>query len=93
MDTLNAKCMLHREPHPQSMEAIYHGTLDRPIQEEEKMADSINGSDYGILNWDSPTRVPPNAEPSSPDVSSPHAPGRLCQRLAQTIYQSSLDYR
>ena len=34
-----------------------------------KMADSINGSDYGILNWDSPTRVPPNAEPSSPDVS------------------------
>ena len=35
-----------------------------------KMADSINGSDYGILSWDSPTRVPPNAEPSSPDVSS-----------------------
>ena len=33
------------------------------------MADSINGSDYGILNWDSPTRVPPNAEPSSLDVS------------------------
>ena len=33
------------------------------------MADSINGSDYGILNWDGPTRVPPNAEPSSPDVS------------------------
>ena len=34
-----------------------------------KMEDSINGSDYGILNWDSPTRVPPNAEPSSPDDS------------------------
>ena len=33
------------------------------------MADSINGSDYGILNWDNPTRVPPNAEPSLPDVS------------------------
>ena len=33
------------------------------------MDDSINGSDYGILNWDNPTRVPPNAEPSSPDVS------------------------
>ena len=33
------------------------------------MADSINGSNYGILNWDSPTRVPPNAEQSSPDVS------------------------
>ena len=26
-------------------------------------------SDYGILNWDSPSRVPPNADPSSPDVS------------------------
>ena len=34
-----------------------------------KMADSINGSDYGILNWDNPTRVPPSAEPSSRDVS------------------------
>ena len=34
-----------------------------------KIADSINGYDYGILNWDSPTRVPQNAEPSSPDVS------------------------
>ena len=34
-----------------------------------KMADSINGSDYGILNWDSPTRVPPNVKPSSSDVS------------------------
>ena len=34
-----------------------------------KMAGSINGSDCGILNWDSPTRVPPNVEPSSPDVS------------------------
>ena len=35
----------------------------------KRMDYSINGSDYGILNWDSPTRVPPNAEPSSPDVS------------------------
>ena len=34
-----------------------------------KIADSINGSDYGILNWDSSTKVPPNAELSSPDVS------------------------
>ena len=28
-----------------------------------------HGSDYGILNWNSPTRVPLNGEPSSPDVS------------------------
>ena len=35
----------------------------------KRMDDSISGSNYGILNWDSPTRVPPNAEPSSPDVS------------------------
>ena len=33
------------------------------------MDDSINASDYGILNGDSPARVPPNAESSSPDVS------------------------
>ena len=33
------------------------------------MVGSINGSDYDILNWDSPTRVLPNAEPSTPDVS------------------------
>ena len=33
------------------------------------MYDSINGSDYGILNWHTPTRVSPNAEPSSTDVS------------------------
>ena len=41
-----------------------------------KMADSTNGSDPGILNWDTPTRVPHNAEPSSPDVSlaSAHLP-------------------
>ena len=54
----------------------------------KRMDDSINGSNFGILNWDSPRRAPPNAEPSSP-----HAHGRPCQRLAQTIYQSSLDYR
>ena len=40
-----------------------------PNTRGRKMADSINGSDYGILKWDSPTRVPPNAESSSPDVS------------------------
>ena len=32
------------------------------------MDNSMHGSDYGILNWDSSTRVPPNAKPSSPDV-------------------------
>ena len=35
----------------------------------KRMDDSINGSNYGIFNWDSPTRVPPNSEPSSQDVS------------------------
>ena len=33
------------------------------------MADLINGSDHGILKWDSPTRDPPNAEPISTDPS------------------------
>ena len=32
------------------------------------MDDSINISNYGILNWDRPTRVLPNVEPSSPDI-------------------------
>ena len=44
----------------------YSGSTDTRVR---KMADSINGSDHGILNWDTPMRVPPNAEPSSPDVS------------------------
>ena len=35
----------------------------------KRMDDSINGSNFGILNWDIPTRVLPNTEPSSPDVS------------------------
>ena len=34
----------------------------------KRMDDSINRSNFGILNWDSPTRVPPHAEPSSQDV-------------------------
>ena len=28
----------------------------------------VSGSNFGILNWDSPTRLPGNANPSSPDV-------------------------
>ena len=44
----------------------YSGSTDT---RGRKMADSINGCTHGILIWDTPTRVPPNAEPSSPDVS------------------------
>ena len=44
----------------------YSGSTDT---RGRKMAHSIIGSDHGILNWDTPTRVPPNAEPSSADVS------------------------
>ena len=29
----------------------------------------VSGSNFGILNWNSPTRLPGNANPSSPDVS------------------------
>ena len=29
----------------------------------------ISGSNFGILNWDSPTMIPGNANPSSPDIS------------------------
>ena len=34
------------------------------------MADSINGSDHGVHNWNTPTRVSPNAEPSSVSLTS-----------------------
>ena len=29
----------------------------------------VSGSNFGILNWDSPTRLPGNVNPCSPDVS------------------------
>ena len=29
----------------------------------------VSSSNFSILNWDSPTRLPGNANPSSPDVS------------------------
>ena len=35
----------------------------------KNLADSICNSDFDILNWDTPTRLPSNATPSSPDVS------------------------
>ena len=33
------------------------------------MENVVSGSNFGILNWDSPTRLPGNTNPSSPDVS------------------------
>ena len=56
----------------------------------KRMDDSINGSDFGILNWNNPTRVPPNAKPNSPYVSlsstpsSPHAYPVNAQRRPPT---------
>ena len=35
----------------------------------KNLAYSICNSDFGILNWDTPTRLPSNTTPSSPDVS------------------------
>ena len=75
-------------PYP-LISTIRHGTLDRygRINQRIKLC---------ILNWDSPTRVPPNAEPSSPDVSLDFITscyGRPCQRLAQTIYQIRLQMK
>ena len=55
------------------------------------MDDSINESDYGILNWDSPTRVPPNAEPSSPDVSLAST-SLIASYSWQTLSTLSSDY-
>ena len=56
------------------------------------MTDSINGSDYGISTWNSPTRVPPKAEPSSPGDSLASAslnPSFSCETLLLSTH--SLD--
>ena len=42
-----------------------------------KMADSINESDYGIMNWDSPTTQNRVCQMLYQPLSSHHAPGRL----------------
>ena len=55
-----------------------------------KMPHSINGSDYCIFNWDSPTRVPQNAEPSLSDVSM--APSSLITSCWQTLLMLSSDH-
>ena len=34
-----------------------------------KLESTITGTNFGILNWDTPTRLPSNASPSSPDIS------------------------
>ena len=47
---------------------IRHGTQDRPIQEEKEW--TTQSTDLTLVNLTGiATRVPPNAEPSSPDVS------------------------
>ena len=55
------------------------------------MADFINGSDYGILNWDSSTRFPLHAEPSSPDVSLASA-SLITSCSRQTLLTLSSDH-
>ena len=44
----------------------HSSTTDTKGDNDENM---ISGSNFGILNWDSPTRLPGNAHPYSPDVS------------------------
>ena len=56
-----------------------------------RMADSNNGSDYIIINWDTPTRVLPNAEPSLPYVSLASA-SLLTSCSWQTMSTLSPDY-
>ena len=42
--------------------------LDR-YERRTLLENMISGSNFGILNWDLPTRLPGNANPSSTDVS------------------------
>ena len=40
------------------------------LQIREALLESmVSASNFGILNWDSPSRLPGNVKPSSPDVS------------------------
>ena len=71
----------------------YSGSTDSRGTMLESM---VSGSNFGILNWNSPTRLPGNANPSSPDVSLTSASlitstnWQTKTNQAQTIYQSSL---
>ena len=57
--------------------SLWHsGTTDT---RGNQLADSISISSFAILNTDSPTRLPGNAEPSSPDVSSSLMTSSECQ--------------
>ena len=50
---------------------VLHYIFDQSLNSGDLPADwtVICNSDFGILNWDTPTRLPSNATPSSPDVS------------------------
>ena len=48
---------------------IHSGTPEQPIQRGNQLADSVSISSFAVLNTDSPTRLPGNADRSSPDVS------------------------
>ena len=55
------------------------------------MADSINGPNHCILNWDTHTRIPPNTEPRSPDVSLASA-SLITSCSSQTLSTLSSDH-
>ena len=52
----------------------------------------VSGSNFGILNWDSPTRLPGIANPSSPDVSLASA-SLITSTNWQTKTNLGYDYR
>ena len=61
--------------------SLWHsGTTDSRGNE---LADSVSISSFAVLNTDSPTRLPDNADPSSPDVSLASASHHLV-RMANT---------
>ena len=82
-----------------STRTIRYGTLDQPIQEEEKWQTQSTDLIMVFSTGTAPqefrqmlNRVRQMSHKHQ-HPSSPHARGRHCQRLAQTIYQSTLDYR
>ena len=70
------------------MLTIHSGTTN---SRGNQHADAVSISSFAVLNTDSSTRLPGNADPSSPDVSL--ASASLITSSEWQICQSLLDYR
>ena len=57
------------------------------------MENLINGSTFGILIWDSPTRVPPNAEPQNDPQIIANNFNNFCINVGTQLINSDSQYK